>query len=641
VPTTLIRPGRIVMLFLLAAFSLFAVAARADAASKPRVILMQDGEVDDMDSFIRYLYYSNEFDTAGIVYTSSTYHYSGNGTTVQPFRWTGTDWVNRYLDEYAQIRPNLVKHADGYPTADYLKSVYKIGNVTNVGEMTQVTDGSELIKNTILDDNPQTLYLLAWGGTNTAARALKSIQDQYQNTPQWPAIQDKINKKVVIYNILTQDTTLNGYIRPNWPGIKVIDNQSAFWAFAYLWTSRVPAPNQYVLRVPWMEPNLLTNTGPLMAEYRTYKDGMPTPGDDQNNRWNPIESSANQNVGYAVHDFISEGDSPSYMFLFDFNGLRSSENPTYGGWGGRFAPSTTSAGWIDTPDQNPYSTNANNMRSYPLTRWLPDLQNDFAARVAWGNADTYAKANHAPVVTTPHLDMVVPAGQKLNLSGSAMDPDGNSVTWKWWEYTDADTYAGTISIDGADTSTPSFTVPADAKPGDTIHVIEQVTDNGTPALTRYQRIILTVGTPVSGSVGGTVPATLSLTLGAAPSFGAFTPGVAKDYTANMTANVISTAGDATLSVADGSATAPGHLVNGTFSLPSVLQAKASSPAGAGAASFADVGGSTAPTSLLTYTGPVSNDPVAVSFNQHISAGDALRTGSYTKTLTFTLSTTAP
>src|SRR4051812_29752021 len=144
-----------------------------------------------------------------------------------------------------------------------------------------------------------------------------------------------------------------------------------------------------------------------------------------------------------------------------------------------------------------------------------------------------------------------------------------------------------------------------------------------------------------GGAGASVPATLALTLGTPASFvGGFTPGVAKDYTASSTANVISTAGDATLSIADPSGTATGHLVNGAFSLPSTLQAKASSPAGTGGA-LKDVGGSSAPTSLLTYSGPISNDPVAMTFQQHIGAGDALRTGSYTKTLTFTLSTTTP
>ena len=52
------------------------------------------------------------------------------------------------------------------------------------------------------------------------------------------------------------------------------------------------------------------------------------------------------------------------------------------------------------------------------------------------------------------------------------------------------------------------------------------------------------------------------------------PGAQKDYFATTTANVISTAGDATLSVADPSTTATGHLVNGAFSLPEPLQANA-------------------------------------------------------------------
>jgi len=147
-------------------------------------------------------------------------------------------------------------------------------------------------------------------------------------------------------------------------------------------------------------------------------------------------------------------------------------------------------------------------------------------------------------------------------------------------------------------------------------------------------------TSATGGAGASVPATLALTLGTPAAFGAFTPGVAKTYTANMTANVISTAGDASLSVADPSSTATGHLVNGAFSLPSPLQAKASSAAGTGGA-LANVGGSAAPTSLLTYAAPVSNDAVTVGFSQAIGANDALRTGAYSKTLTFTLSTTTP
>ena len=141
-------------------------------------------------------------------------------------------------------------------------------------------------------------------------------------------------------------------------------------------------------------------------------------------------------------------------------------------------------------------------------------------------------------------------------------------------------------------------------------------------------------------IGGTVPATLALTLGAPATFGAFTPAVTRDYLASTTANVTSTAGDATLSVSDPSATATGHLVNGAFSLPQAVQARASN-ATSGPGVFADVGSSAAPRTLLTWAAPVSNDAVALEFRQAIGANDALRTGAYTKTLTLTLSTTAP
>ena len=148
----------------------------------------------------------------------------------------------------------------------------------------------------------------------------------------------------------------------------------------------------------------------------------------------------------------------------------------------------------------------------------------------------------------------------------------------------------------------------------------------------------TASTSTTGTVGGSVPATLSLTLGSAPSFGAFTPGVAHDYTAQTTATVTSTAGDAALTVSDPDAAHPGHLVNGAYALPQGLQVDASSGQGSGAA-FAPLAANPLP--VLTYGGPVTNDAAAVGFKQSIAADDPLRTGSYAKTLTFTLSTTNP
>jgi uncharacterized protein YjiK len=136
-----------------------------------------------------------------------------------------------------------------------------------------------------------------------------------------------------------------------------------------------------------------------------------------------------------------------------------------------------------------------------------------------------------------------------------------------------------------------------------------------------------------GQVTGIVPGQLSLTLGVPVAFAPFVAGVAKDYLAQTTATVTSTGGDATLTVVDSSTVAPGHLVNGTFPLPQALQVNANGGA------YAPVGGT--PLGLVTYSGPVSNDAVAIGVKQPIGASDGLRTGAYAKTLTFTLSTTTP
>jgi hypothetical protein len=136
-----------------------------------------------------------------------------------------------------------------------------------------------------------------------------------------------------------------------------------------------------------------------------------------------------------------------------------------------------------------------------------------------------------------------------------------------------------------------------------------------------------------GTVTGTVPATLSLTLGGPASFGPFTPGLPRTYLTSLGATVTSSAGDAALTVVDPSPTSPGHLVNGAFVLPQPLQARV------GSAAFGNVG--SAPLSLRTWSGPTSNENVAVELSQLINANDPLRTGTYSKTLTFTLSTTSP
>jgi M6 family metalloprotease-like protein len=172
----------------------------------------------------------------------------------------------------------------------------------------------------------------------------------------------------------------------------------------------------------------------------------------------------------------------------------------------------------------------------------------------------------------------------------------------------------------------SFSVPVYVTPGSGSNTVTlKATSVSDPSVT-------STATCGQTTVGGTVPATLSLSLGAPASFGAFQPGVGRDYFASTPVDVVSSAGDATLSVSDPSATAPGHLVNGAFVMPQALQARSGG-------AYAPVSGP--PAALRTWPGPTSHDPVSVDFRQSIASGDALRTGTYAKTLTFTLSTTQP
>jgi M6 family metalloprotease-like protein len=212
-------------------------------------------------------------------------------------------------------------------------------------------------------------------------------------------------------------------------------------------------------------------------------------------------------------------------------------------------------------------------------------------------------------------------------------------------YLSSDIYRLSASATGTGWNAYLKNAFASAKFGDSVKVpvyIEKGTGSGSITLKATSesdpsKTASAVCTLADSNVGGSVPATLALTLGTPASFGPLTPGLGKDYFATTNASVISTAGDALLTVADPSSTATGHLVNGAFSLPSALQASAQTDA----TTYAPIGGSASPTPLKSWSSPASNDPVAVSFKQTIGSNDALRTGTYAKTLTFTLSTTTP
>ncbi len=411
---------------------------------RPRVIVNTDGEIDDRCSMIRFLLYSNEFDVEGLIYTSSRFHWLGQ-------TWSGVEWINAQIEMYSRVYDFLRRNADGYPTPEALRSRVYVGNITNVGEMEKDSPGADRIVSVLLDDKPGPVYLQAWGGTNTIAKALRTIQTQY------PDQIDKVSKKAIVYIILDQDETFRKYIEPNWPKLQVLGSFRQFGVIAYSWGSLIPYPHHALFERPWMEGYITVDRGPLAGAYEPE---------------------------YGA--FRSEGDSPSYMHEIEV-GLRTMEDPSYGGWGGRFVPEKPgqTAVWRDAEDEgNLYK---------PIWRWATAFQNDFAARAAWCVLP-YREANHPPIVSLAGpADVEAAPGSTvtLDVSGSG-DPDGNRLYYSWYQYREPGTYGGRVAIKDADRGLASFAVPADAKPGDTIHLIAEVTDDGKPPLTRYARVIVTV-----------------------------------------------------------------------------------------------------------------------------------------------------
>ena len=148
-------------------------------------------------------------------------------------------------------------------------------------------------------------------------------------------------------------------MRPNWPQIRVIYNADQFWSFAYQWRTRVPLELRPYLQGPWMRENILTGHGPLMAKYYTWGDQRQIPGDSSDHT-----QGLNTNPA-MLNDFISEGDTPAYLHLMD-TGLRNLDNPTWGGWGGRFTVNPTNPYRVEdlpnTRDFNPYAATTTTTR---------------------------------------------------------------------------------------------------------------------------------------------------------------------------------------------------------------------------------------------------------------------------------------
>jgi hypothetical protein len=180
--------------------------------------------------------------------------------------------------------------------------------------------------------------------------------------------------------------------------------------------------------------------------------------------------------------------------------------PTWGCWAGRYGPRADGPAdkrmgptgkqffWANQTDTWKGTTNRDNTAK----RWAVHLQNDFRARLKWCVTDKFEKANHAPEVHLRKDSSRAVLREKakigfpffLSAYGSS-DPDYDTLTYRWFVYPEPGTYRGELGITFDDSRDAILLVPKDAA-GRTIHVVLEVTDDGTPALTRYRRVVVTV-----------------------------------------------------------------------------------------------------------------------------------------------------
>lgn len=495
---------------------------------KPRVIVTADPELDDNNSLIRFLLYSSDFKVEGLVYASSQFHWKGDGKGTkfmvpgreytryglnlcpcESYRWAKDEkFIHDAVDAYEQSYSNLKLHHPDYPTPAYLRSKIKYGNIEFEGDYSKDTEGSNLIKAAILDHQDGPLYITAWGGASTIARALKSIEDAMGKKADWPLIKKKISSKVILLLSGDQDNTHASYILPNWPAMRYMQFKNGP-NYGYGAQLVANADNAPYLTPKWMTQKVLSK-GALGKIYRTWGDGKQMVKNDPFDYFG-LDGYTNEQLkamGYIVwmpkqekNSWLGEGDTGTFMNLLD-NGLNAIDFNSLGGWGGRY--------YVPNPatDINPFSNDTSKVKDLVISastfqkmdhstdelasfpNFFPAAQNDFANRLTWATTNEYNKANHAPIITVKEK-YLVKAGESFQLNADVKDPDGDGVIVKWWQFSKYKN-SPMLVIQQPDQLTTKIQVPQNSKSNSNITLVLEVRDNAINYITKYKTIDLQV-----------------------------------------------------------------------------------------------------------------------------------------------------
>ncbi|WP_425234916.1 nucleoside hydrolase-like domain-containing protein [Ulvibacterium sp.] len=470
--------------FLFVSFFLLIISSTSgQQVDKKRVVVLTDIEADpdDTQSLVRFLLYSNEIDIEGIIATTSCWMTD----RVNP------ESISKVLNAYEKIHPNLLKHHSEFPQTEKLYALVKEGlpkyGMEGVGEGMD-SEGSDWIIKILEKEDERPLWISIWGGSNTLAQALYNIKKTKNEKEA-----ERLISKLRVYAISDQDDS-GIWIRNNFPHLFYIVSPGDDYGNA-TWTgisaSYIKGIDHSKIGNSWIAENIQQNHGPLGAIY--------------------------PDVAWSV-----EGDTPAFLSLIP-NGLNNSENPNWGGWGGRYelfipdfskvkeghsivkcVPETRPI-WTNAIDSyTPYVPNeygrtikldTNNFTGFKTTlwRWRDDFQNDFAARMDWCT-HSFANANHPPAPVLNHKDIIqIKSGDSFQLNASnSTDPDGDSLSFLWFLYPEAGTFKGEFKLGQPENSNILNVVAPKVSTPATIHIILKVTDKGSPSLSRYKRVILNI-----------------------------------------------------------------------------------------------------------------------------------------------------
>lgn len=446
-------------------------SAAQTTALKPRIVILtdigtSDIEPDDHESMVRLLCYADRFEIEALIAGS------GWNTSKGAYPESWIHILQGTLDAYEKDAPNLMRRSGqnhfqddestqtlGYwPSPAYLRSRTMLGSpklgFDKLGEDNDSAGSDFLIK--LADENdPRPIWVCVWGGANTFAQAVWRVQKS-RNPEQLKTFLHKFR----LYTITDQDK--------DW------GREVPFEISSHQWLRRVFCDDLIFL---WDESAWLFQNETGKANWSRYATD--------------IQGHGNLGREYPSFKWGVEGDTPSFLYVMP-NGLNQPEHPESGGWGGCFTRGIGPDGKTSAYVNQPGST-ANPLSQKYEEHFYPAIYNDFVARIHWAE---FGSGNHNPIVVLNgdrslnpiEISCETEASITLDASSST-DPDRDAVRFSWWVSPEAGSEPAPVVFSSTNTARTEVKIPASCA-GKSIQVICEVTDNGSPELSSYRRIVM-------------------------------------------------------------------------------------------------------------------------------------------------------